>query len=36
VEIKFPAELSDDKNALEFTTNDDGSITVVLKGLRKA
>ena len=36
VEIKFPVELSDDLNAMEFTKNDDGSISITLKGLWQA
>ncbi len=36
IEIKFPAELSDDSEAIAFTHNPDGTVTVTLKNLRKA
>jgi nucleoid-associated protein YejK len=35
IEVKFPAELSDDSNVIEFQNNEDGSISIVLKGLWK-
>jgi len=35
VEVKFPAELSDDTDAMEFITEPDGTTTIILKRLRK-
>lgn len=36
VELKFPAELSDDADAMEFTENPDGSVSILLKNLRRS
>ncbi len=33
IELKFPSELTDDSETIEFVNNDDGSVTVVLKNL---
>lgn len=33
IEVKFPAELGDDKESMEFIYNDDGSTSILLKNL---
>lgn len=35
IEIKFPAELTEDANAIEFNEHGDGSVTITLKSLRR-
>ena len=34
VEIRFPAELAVEEDAIEFTTHPDGSISILIKNLR--
>jgi len=35
IEVKFPAELSDDSNIIEFQNHEDGSVTIILKNMRR-
>jgi len=36
IEIKFPAELLEDAEAIQFVTNADGSVSITMRNLRRS